>query len=82
MLVDGQNFHEFTFDITGKSRTNVGYAGRQVFFVARSASTTVTYVSTTPNSAYGPTIGPTIDDVVVKAACCSCGCHRSTDAKH
>lgn len=74
VLVDGQVFQDFSFNVTGKSRTNMGYVGRQVSFVARSTSTTLTFVSTTPSSAYGPVL----DDVVVRAACC-CSCDKKAD---
>ncbi|MFD4997926.1 choice-of-anchor C family protein [Streptomyces buecherae] len=78
VLIDGQTVQDFTFDITGKTRTNMGYVGRQVTFVARSASTTLSFASTTANSAHGPVI----DDVVVRAACCSCSCDRGATGKH
>ncbi|PKW16197.1 choice-of-anchor C domain-containing protein [Saccharopolyspora spinosa] len=70
VLVSGQNFQDFSFDTTGKTTTNMGYVRRQVTFVATSTSTTLTFTSTTPNSAWGPVI----DDVTVKACppppCC------------
>ncbi|WP_190823699.1 choice-of-anchor C family protein [Saccharopolyspora pogona] len=70
VLIDGQNFQDFSFDTTGKTTTNMGYVRRQVTFVATSTSTTLTFASTTPNSAWGPVI----DDVTVNpcppAPCC------------
>ncbi|MFF7348901.1 choice-of-anchor C family protein [Streptomyces antimycoticus] len=70
VLVDGQNFRNFTFDITGKSFGNMGYVTQEVTFVARGTSTTLAFASTN-NSAYGPVI----DDVMVRSCtpCPSCG---------
>ncbi|MFE9008787.1 choice-of-anchor C family protein [Streptomyces sp. NPDC007875] len=70
VLVDGQNFRNFTFDITGKSFGNMGYVTQEVTFVARGTSTTLAFASTN-NSAYGPVI----DDVMVRdcTPCPSCG---------
>ncbi|MGD3111388.1 choice-of-anchor C family protein [Streptomyces sp. YGL11-2] len=70
VLIDGQNVQDFSFDVTGKSETNMGYVRRQVTFVARGTSTTLGFASTTPHS---PT-GPVIDDVTVehcKPSCCN-----------
>jgi choice-of-anchor C domain-containing protein len=61
VLIDGQNIQDFSFDTTGKTTTNMGYVRRQVTFVATSRSTTLTFASSTPNSAWGPVI----DDVTV-----------------
>ncbi|MER8159410.1 choice-of-anchor C family protein [Streptomyces sp. NPDC094472] len=70
VLVDGQNFRNFTSDITGKSFGNMGYVTQEVTFVARGTSTTLAFASTN-NSAYGPVI----DDVMVRdcTPCPSCG---------
>lgn len=71
VLVDGQNFQDFSFDITGKTPTAMGYVRRQVTFVATGSSTTLAFVSTTPSSAYGPVV----DDVTVHGSCCGpCSC--------
>ncbi|MBL1099663.1 choice-of-anchor C family protein [Streptomyces coffeae] len=69
VLVDGQNFQDFTFDTTGKSMTNMGYVTREVTFVATGASTTLAFASTTNTAA-----GPVLDDVQVRecAPCPSC----------
>ncbi|MBL1118910.1 choice-of-anchor C family protein [Streptomyces sp. 110] len=69
LLIDGQNFRNFTFDITGKSFGNMGYVTQEVTFVARGTSTTLAFASTN-GSAYGPVI----DDVRVSACtpCPSC----------
>ncbi|MEV0532016.1 choice-of-anchor C family protein [Kitasatospora sp. NPDC050463] len=61
-LVDGQDFQDFSFDITGKSRAAMGYVGRQFTFVATNASTTLAFASTTAAGAYGPVV----DNVQVK----------------
>ncbi|MCX4581333.1 choice-of-anchor C family protein [Streptomyces sp. NBC_01571] len=69
--IDGQDVQNFSFDVTGKTRTNMGYINRQVTFVATGTSTTLSFASTTPNSAWGPVI----DDVTVKPCppCPTCG---------
>ncbi|MFI9273418.1 choice-of-anchor C family protein [Kitasatospora sp. NPDC052896] len=66
-LIDGQDFQDFSFDVTGKTFANMGYVYRQFTFIATNASTTVTFASTTPNS----DAGPVIDDVRIQP-CCSC----------
>ncbi|MFD8542775.1 choice-of-anchor C family protein [Streptomyces sp. NPDC059649] len=69
VLVDGQNVQDFSFDVTGKTKANMGYVRRQVTFVATGPSTTLTFASTTLHSA----TGPVVDDVMVercKPDCC------------
>ncbi|MCX4588140.1 choice-of-anchor C family protein [Streptomyces sp. NBC_01481] len=69
VLIDDQNFQDFSFNVTGKTKTNMGYVRRQLTFVATGASTTLTFASTTLHSA----TGPVIDDVMVercKPDCC------------
>ncbi|MFE6776728.1 choice-of-anchor C family protein [Streptomyces sp. NPDC057702] len=78
VVVDGQTVQDFTFDVTGKTTTNMGYVGRQATFVARSTSTTLSFASTTANSAHGPVV----DDVVVRASCCSCSCGKAATDRH
>ncbi|MFF2045321.1 choice-of-anchor C family protein [Kitasatospora sp. NPDC058170] len=70
-LIDGQNFQDFSFNTTGKTLTNMGYVGRQFTFQATGSTTTVAFVSTTPNSAYGPVV----DDVRIQhcTPCPPCG---------
>ncbi|MFE6050935.1 choice-of-anchor C family protein [Kitasatospora sp. NPDC056446] len=65
--IDGQNFQDFTFDITGKTMAAMGYVGRQFSFVAQNSGTTLSFVSTVA----GP-YGPVIDNVQVKECkpCC------------
>lgn len=68
-LVDGQNFQDFSFDVTGKTFADMGYVTRQFTFVARDDTTTLAFASTTANSAHGPVL----DDVLVHG-CCSNSC--------
>jgi choice-of-anchor C domain-containing protein len=68
VLVDGQNFQDFSFDSTGKTRAAMGYVQRQVTFVAGAASTTLGFASTVAGA-----YGPVVDDVRVTAASpCAC----------
>ncbi|MEU3448735.1 choice-of-anchor C family protein [Streptomyces thermolilacinus] len=69
VLVDGQNFQDFSFDSTGKTRAAMGYVTRQLTFVANGPTTTLGFTSTV-TGAYGPVI----DDVRVDDTCCSCSC--------
>ncbi|WP_336317592.1 choice-of-anchor C family protein [Streptomyces lavendofoliae] len=64
VLINGQAADTFSFDVTGKSMTNMGWVRREFTFVANSSSTTVSFVSTTPGN-----YGPAIDDVQVRADC-------------
>ncbi|MFI2184246.1 choice-of-anchor C family protein [Streptomyces sioyaensis] len=69
VLIDGQNVQDLSFDVTGKTKRNMGYVRRQVTFVATGPSTTLTFASTTLHSA----TGPVIDDVTVERCrpdCC------------
>ncbi|MFE7559612.1 choice-of-anchor C family protein [Kitasatospora sp. NPDC057500] len=68
VLIDGQNFQDFSFDVTGKSRAAMGYVGRQFSFVAQSGSTTLSFASTVPGA-----YGPVVDDVQVKECKPCCG---------
>ncbi|MFF2847333.1 choice-of-anchor C family protein [Streptomyces sp. NPDC058001] len=70
-LIDGQDFQDFSFNITGKTPANMGYVTRQFTFVATGATSTLTFVSTIT----GPW-GPVLDNVQVRPHCCSCstGC--------
>ncbi|ROQ68846.1 choice-of-anchor C domain-containing protein [Streptomyces sp. 840.1] len=70
VLVNGQNFQDFTFDITGRTTRNMGYVYRQVNFVATNSTTTLGFASSV-NTAYGPVV----DDVTVVACppCPTCG---------
>ncbi|MGW5674101.1 choice-of-anchor C family protein [Streptomyces sp. NPDC003860] len=66
-LIDGQDFQNFSFDTTGKSPTNMGYVNRQFTFVANGTTTTLAFASTMAGA-----WGAVIDDVRVRANCCSC----------
>ncbi|MFJ9691709.1 choice-of-anchor C family protein [Kitasatospora sp. NPDC101183] len=66
--IDGQDFQDFTFDVTGKTRAAMGYVGRQFTFVARGATTTLGFTSTV-RGAYGPVL----DDIQVKECKACCG---------
>ncbi|MDT9685886.1 choice-of-anchor C family protein [Streptomyces sp. TRM76323] len=68
VLVDGQNFQDFSFDSTGKTRAAMGYVTRQVTFVANGPTTTLGFASTVPGA-----YGPVVDDVRVDT-CCACCC--------
>lgn len=66
VLVNGHVIENFSFDITGKTRANMGYVSEEAYFIATSLSTTLTFRSTT-----GSGYGPVIDKVTVK----NCLCH-------
>ncbi|MFB7909167.1 choice-of-anchor C family protein [Kitasatospora sp. NPDC056076] len=67
-LIDGQDFQDFTFDVTGRTSAAMGYVGRQFTFVAQNASTTLSFESTVA----GPR-GPVLDDIQVKECKPCCG---------
>ncbi|MBV2152497.1 choice-of-anchor C family protein [Kitasatospora sp. SUK 42] len=62
-LVDGQDRQDFSFDTTGRSHADMGYARRQFTFVAANPTTELTFASTTGADHHGPVI----DDVLVTA---------------
>jgi choice-of-anchor C domain-containing protein len=66
VFINGALAQNFSFNIIGHTRANMGYVTRAVRFRAIGVSTTVQFSSTT-NSAYGPVI----DDVGVDR--CGCG---------
>ncbi|MGO4754919.1 choice-of-anchor C family protein [Streptomyces sp. 2MCAF27] len=70
VLIDGQNFQDFSFNSTGTSRTNMGYVTREVTFVANNNTTTLGFASTV-----GGAYGPVIDDVRVET-CPPCDCSK------
>ncbi|MER7787006.1 choice-of-anchor C family protein [Streptomyces sp. NPDC097640] len=70
VLIDGQNFQDFSFNSTGKSFANMGYVTRGVTFVANGTTTTLGFTSTVAGA-----YGPVIDDVQVEP-CCQCGCSK------
>ncbi|MFD8396752.1 choice-of-anchor C family protein [Streptomyces sp. NPDC059680] len=65
VLIDGQDFQDFSFDTTGKTAFNMGWVKRQMTFVATGKSTTLTFASTTAHTASGPLI----DDITVERNC-------------
>ncbi|MFI9360873.1 choice-of-anchor C family protein [Kitasatospora sp. NPDC053057] len=67
-LIDGQDFQDYSFDVTGKTRAAMGYVGRQFSFVAQNSSTTLTFESTV-----GGAFGPVLDNVQVKECKSCCG---------
>ncbi|GAB7186375.1 DUF642 domain-containing protein [Kitasatospora sp. Ki12] len=67
-LIDGQDFQDFSFDSTGKTRAAMGYVGRQFSFVAQNSSTTLTFTSTVAGAH-----GPVLDNVQVKECKPCCG---------
>ncbi|MER7707664.1 choice-of-anchor C family protein [Kitasatospora sp. NPDC097605] len=67
-LIDGQNFQDFSFDVTGRTRTAMGYVGRQFTFVAQGSSTTLGFTSTVAGA-----YGPVIDNVQVTECKPCCG---------
>ncbi|MEE1929370.1 choice-of-anchor C family protein [Streptomyces sp. TRM 70351] len=68
VLVDGQNFQDFSFDSTGKTRADMGYVKRHLVFVATADTTTLTFASGVPGAH-----GPVIDDVAVRGCHSCCG---------
>lgn len=67
-LIDGQDFQDFSFDVTGRTRAAMGYVGRQFTFVAQGTSTTLSFTSTVAGA-----YGPVIDNVQVKECKPCCG---------
>lgn len=66
VLIDGRFTKSFSFDITGKSRTNMGYVPEEFTFLATGNSTTLEFASRTTPGGYGPVI----DNVHVHAEDC------------
>ena len=58
----GGSSQDFTFDITGKTTTNMGWSPQTFSFVASSTSTTLSFASLDSSGT-----GPTLDNVVVTA---------------
>ncbi|MEJ7607553.1 MAG: choice-of-anchor C family protein [Bryobacteraceae bacterium] len=55
----------FTFDISGKSKSNMGWIYQNFSFIATQSTSTLSFQSTTTN---GAPYGPALDDVSVDAA--------------
>jgi len=69
VLLDGQDLQDFTFNISGKTFTDMGYSTEHFTFLATKPSATLTFASTTA-TAYGPVL----DNVQIQATCCkTCG---------
>ncbi|MEU9126971.1 choice-of-anchor C family protein [Kitasatospora sp. NPDC048540] len=68
VLVDGQNFQDFSFDVSGRTRAAMGYVGHQFSFVAQNTSTTLGFTSTVAGA-----YGPVIDNVRVTECKPCCG---------
>ncbi|MEU6239467.1 choice-of-anchor C family protein [Kitasatospora sp. NPDC047058] len=66
--IDGQDFQDFSFDVTGRTRAAMGYVGRQFTFVAQGTSTTLGFTSTVAGA-----YGPVLDNVQVKECKPCCG---------
>lgn len=62
VLANGNVIQNFSFDITGKSFTNMGYVKKEVTFVATGLSSTLAFRSTNAGA-----FGPVIDDVDVQS---------------
>lgn len=62
VLANGNVLQSFSFDITGKTRVNMGYVSKETHFIATGLSTTLTFRSTT-----GSGYGPVIDNVTVES---------------
>jgi choice-of-anchor C domain-containing protein len=63
VLVNGQPVQNFSFDITGKTLTNMGYVQKSFLFLTVGHSVTLGFSSTTTPSGFGPAL----DDVVVQS---------------
>jgi choice-of-anchor C domain-containing protein len=55
VLANGDAVADFSFDVTGKSMTNMGYLTKRATFLATGFTTNLTFASTT-GSGYGPVI--------------------------
>jgi choice-of-anchor C domain-containing protein len=61
VLVNGHVVEGFSFNVTGKSPTNMGYVTKEFAFLATGTSTTLEFASTNPGEG-----GPVIDNVRVE----------------
>lgn len=62
VLINGQIVKNFSFNVTGKSPTNMGYVTEEFTFLATGTSTTLEFASTNPGEG-----GPVIDNVRVES---------------
>jgi choice-of-anchor C domain-containing protein len=65
IFIDGDFRDDFSFDVTGKTNSNMGWVTESVRFRATGVSTTVEFVSTTARA-----WGPVIDAVSVDRCAC------------
>ncbi|WP_199443149.1 choice-of-anchor C family protein [Umezawaea beigongshangensis] len=63
LLVNGVVMRDFSFDTTGRSRTDMGYVRLHTVFFSTSTSITLRFASTSPSNAWGPVV----DDVEVES---------------
>lgn len=56
LLVNGKSVKNFSFDTTGKSRTDMGYRTVRAVFTAKGLSANLAFASTTPEGASGTVI--------------------------
>lgn len=61
VLINGQIVKSFSFNVSGKSPTDMGYVPEEFAFLATGTSTTIEFASTNPGEG-----GPVIDDVRVE----------------
>jgi choice-of-anchor C domain-containing protein len=67
VLINGVDAQDFSFNIAGKTRLDMGYSAETFEFTATLPQTTLTFQSTTANSA----AGPVLDGVMVTPECCN-----------
>ena len=60
VVANGGVIQSFTFDVTGKSFTNMGYVAKETHFIATGLTSTLEFRSTNAGA-----FGPVIDDVDV-----------------
>jgi len=69
VLVDGEDAQDFSFDITGKTFTDMGYVTQGFTFLATRPATTLAFASTTPGA-----WGPVLDNIQLHTTCCKQSC--------
>jgi choice-of-anchor C domain-containing protein len=68
VLANGLQIETFSFDVTGKTATDMGWSPRSFTFQATGATTTLTFASTSASTA-----GPALDNVRVQGCGGGCG---------
>lgn len=71
VLANGDVRQNFSFDITGKTFTDMGYVKKHTYFLATSPSTTLEFRSTT-GSGYGPVIDAVRVESCLLVICLGC----------